>query len=130
MDQAIDIHSRVDQYVRLRDKIKELDEAHKTKMAPYREALDNLNSLLLNHLNQVGGDSVKTGSGTVYRTAKKSASLADKTAFWAFVVATCDWDLIDYKANPTAVAEYAEKNGALPPGVNLNIRQEVGVRRS
>lgn len=130
MDQPIDINKRIDQFVKLRDEIKRLEDEHKTKMSPYREALDGLNSTLLDHLNFVGGDSVKTASGTVYRTTKNTASIADKTAFWAYVVACGDWDLIDYKANAKSAVEHADKNGSLPPGVNLNTRQEVGVRRS
>jgi hypothetical protein len=129
MDHPIDLNKRTADYIRLRDEIKRLDDDHKAKMAPYREALDQLNGLLLNHLNTIAGDSVATASGTVYRTTKKSASIADKAAFWAYVVATGDWDLVDYKANATNVEEHATKNGSLPPGVNLTSRQEVGVRR-
>jgi hypothetical protein len=130
MDQPLDINKRVGQYVALRDKINEIKEKHKAELAPYNEALDQLNSLLLDHLNSVGGDSVKTASGTVYKTGKKSATIADKTAFWAWVVANGDWDLLDYKANANAVAEHVEKNGTLPPGVNLTTNNLVGVRRS
>lgn len=130
MDQPIDINKRVGQYVQLRDTIKKLDEEHKKKMAPYREALDNLNSVMLDHLNQIGGDNVKTEAGTVYRTTKRAASLADKTAFWAYVVATGDFDLIDVKANVTAVTEHVDTKGAPPPGVSLSSTSVVGVRRS
>lgn len=126
----MDINKRVDQYVRLRDKIKELDDAHKEKMAPYRETLEQLNSALLSHLNNIGGDSVRTESGTVYRTEKKSATLADKSAFWAFVTAKQEWELLDWKANASAVARHIEEHNDLPPGVNFNVTHVVGVRRS
>jgi len=125
-----DINRRVNQYVRLRDEIKRLDEEHKLKMAPYRETLEGLNGALLHHLNSIGGDSVRTEAGTVYKTEKKSASCADKSAFWAHVVLTGDWELLDWKANATQVAAYIEKNGALPPGVNFNVSHVVGVRRA
>ena len=127
---SLDIDKRVGQFVQLRDKINEIKEKHKQELAPFNEALEKLNSLLLNHLNQIGGDSVKTAQGTVYKTVKKSASIADKTAFWAYVVANADWDLIDYKANVSAVAEHAEDKGTLPPGVNLTQNSLVGVRRA
>lgn len=120
---------RVAQYVKLRDKIKELDDKHKEQMKPYREALEQLNGALLNHLNNVGADSVASPSGTVYRTEKKSASIADKTAFWTYVVTTANFDLIDYKANVTAVADHIDQNQQPPPGVNFTSRFEVGVRR-
>lgn len=130
MSAPLDLNKRVGQYVQLRDKIKELDDAHKEKMAPYRETLEQLNCALLAHLNNIGGDSVRTESGTVYKTEKKSASLADKSAFWAFVSTGGDWELLDWKANAPAVARYIEEHSALPPGVNYSVTHVVGVRRS
>lgn len=138
----VTVDTRVSQYVRLRDHIKALDDAHKKKMEPLRETLEQLNSDLLARLDQAGAESVKTEHGTVYKTAKKSASIADKSAFWAWVVATGDWDLLDYKANPTAVEDFIAKRAAEyeadptkpkpapPPGVNFSKAFVVGVRRA
>src|SRR5215813_3632134 len=105
MDEKPDFNKRVEQYIKLRDLIKEKDEAHKVEMAPYRETLEKLNSVLLQHLTDVGADRVGSSSGTVYRTEKKTAPVADKSVFWTFVTEHGNWDLIDYKANPTAVAD-------------------------
>jgi hypothetical protein len=120
----------VAQYVQLRDIIKKEDDEHKEKMRPKRELLEKLNSSLLNAVNAAGAESVRTAAGTVYKTEKKSASIADMDAFWTFVVATADWDLIDRKANVTAVVDHLEKNKQLPPGVNLNRTYVVGVMRA
>jgi hypothetical protein len=125
-----DISVRVAQYIKLRDEIKKLDDAHKVKLAPYRDTLEQLNSALLAHLNQVGGESIRTENGTVYKTEKKSATLADKSAFWAYVVTGADWELLDWKANPVAVAKHVEEHNALPPGVNYTVTHVVGVRRT
>jgi hypothetical protein len=126
----LDISKRIDQYVRLRDEIKRLDDEHKDKMKPYRDALEKLNGLLLDHLNIVGGDSVKSEHGTVYRTQRRSASLADPDAFMRFVIENEAWDLLDRKANVTAVVDFIEENEVAPPGVSLNQAYIVGVRRS
>lgn len=126
---TIDISKRVAQYVQMRDKIKSLDDEHKSKMKPFRETLEKLNGLLLEHLNSIGGDSVKTESGTVYRSEKKSASLEDPDAFMTHVVENELWDLMDRKANVTAVVDYIAEHNAPPPGVNFSTRFEVGVRR-
>lgn len=129
MSDEINIEARIGQYVALRDKIKELDDDHKKKMEPYRDCLEQLNGVLLDHLNKVGVDSAKTGSGTVYRTEKKSATLADKTAFFTWVETNQEWDMLDYKANPVVVQAYLDENNALPPGVNFTKTYVVGVRR-
>jgi hypothetical protein len=127
---TVDINKRVSQYVALRDQIKKLDDEHKEKMKPFKETLEKLNSVLLSHLININGDSVRTDAGTVYRTAKKSASLADPDAFMRFVISEEAWDLLDRKANVTAVADFIEETDTTPPGVNFSSTFVVGVRRS
>lgn len=125
----VNIEKRIEQYVKLRDHIKELDDAHKASMAPFREALEKLNGLLLNHLNTVGVDSAKTGAGTVYKTNKESVSLEDPASFMRHVIGTENWDLLERKANLTACKAFAEENVTMPPGVKFSSTQVVGVRR-
>ena len=130
MAKPVDFDTRVAQFVKLRALIKADDDTHKEKMKDKRETLDQLNNLLLSHLDQVKADSVKTKSGTVYRTVKRSASTADFKAFWDYVRKHEMWDLVDRKPNVTAVSDYLDANKALPPGVNLNSTYVVGVRKS
>jgi hypothetical protein len=120
---------RVAQYVKLRDLIKDKEKEFKENLAPYKKALEDLNSVLLNHLNQVGANSVNTDEGTVYRTEKNSASLADPAAFMEYVIANEAYDLMDRKANVTACAEFMKEHNTLPPGVNFSSAYIVGVRR-
>jgi hypothetical protein len=126
---TVDISKRVDQYVRLRDLIKTKEDEHKAVLKPYKEMLEKLNSVLLDHLNTINGESVRTDTGTVYRTEKKAASLADPDAFMRYVIGSEAWDLLDRKANVTAVADFIEENNAPPPGVNFSTTFVVGVRR-
>lgn len=120
----------VHQYVMLRDKIKESDKVHKEKTKPARDHLEVLNNKLLERLIEVGGESVKTTSGTVYKTVKKSASIADGDTFRSFIIDNELYDLVDWKANPTATADYIEEHQVPPPGVNYSTYAEVGVRRA
>lgn len=126
---TVDISKRVEQYIRLRDEIKRREDVHKSEMKPFKDALEKLNGALLDHLNQINGDSVKTQTGTVYRTAKKSASLADPDAFMRYVIGSEAWDLLDRKANVTAVEDFIEEHQSAPPGVNFSTTFIVGVRR-
>lgn len=126
----VNIHKRVEQYVKLRDMIKARDDEHKKEMKPLKDTLEQLNGVLLQHVISVGGNSVATDAGTVYRTEKKSASLADADAFMNFVVANKAFDLLDRKANVTAVESFIEENNAPPPGVNFSSTFIVGVRRA
>jgi hypothetical protein len=128
-DNTFDFNYWADAYVQIRDDIKRRDDAHKEVMKPHRERLEKLNSLLLMKLNELGGDSVRSSAGTVYRTERKNASLADADAFMQFVIANQAFDLLDRKANTTAVAEFIAAHNAPPPGVNFSTTYLVGVRR-
>lgn len=120
----------VKNYVRLRDKIKEVDDAHKAKTAAAREYLEQMNGHMLAQLNTVGGDSVKTPHGTVYRTMRRTASISDGETFRKFIIDNAAFDVVDWKANANAVDDFIKSNGAPPPGVNFTTAFTVGVRRA
>lgn len=130
MTEAPKIDVRVEQYIKLRDKIKEIETRHKEELKPYKETLEKLNAVILGHLNNVGGESIRTAAGTAYVTEKKSASLSDPQAFMRYVIGNEAWDLLDRKANSNAVADFIAENNAPPPGVNFTTTNIVGVRRS
>lgn len=123
------IEARIEQYVKLRDLIKEKDDAHKAAMKPYREALEQLNNIILDLLNKSGGDSIKTKSGTAFKTVKRTASLEDPERFMDFVIAKGAFELLDRKVNITAAEDFAKENGVLPPGVKVTAQAAVNIRR-
>jgi hypothetical protein len=124
------VEKRVKQYIELRDVLKKMDDAHDEAKKPLVELQNLLTGWMQNFLEQAGADSVKTSEGTCYSTTRFTASLADPEAFMAFVKTTDNFDLLDRKANVTAVKDYVSENGTLPPGVNLSSIRTVGVRRA
>lgn len=135
-----DIAKRIRQYVALRDKINEIKERHKKELEPYNETLEQLNAALLALLNSTNGESVRTTEGTAYKKRKTSATIADGDAFRMFVITQGAWDLVDWKANVTAVSDFIEAQAKAaetdptvvpspPPGINWSVRYEAGVRR-
>jgi hypothetical protein len=127
--QPFDVNTRIAQYVALRDLIKEEDDAHKEKMASKRQILEQLGNLIMRHLQDQNVESMRTDAGTAYLTSKKSASLADADAFMKHVLATGDFDLLDRRANVTAVEDYITTHGVAPPGVNWSVANAIGIRR-
>lgn len=126
----MDIDQRVDQFVKLRDIIRKMEAEFEEKIKPYKDTRDQLALALLQMLESTKQESARTVHGTVYKTKKQSVSIADKEAFWDFVVANKDWDLVDKRANVTGCVDFAEKHNAMPPGVNYSSIFTVGVRRS
>ena len=75
-----------------------------------------------------GADSVKTNEARA-STPRYSASLADPKAFMDYIKTHEAWDLLDRKANATAVKEFVAEKGFLPPGANLSAIRTINVRR-
>lgn len=129
-DEPVDIEKRVGQFVKLRDLKTDIEAKHKEELRPINEAMEGLKALIAKGMDALNIDSAKTPCGTASFSTKASASLADKSAFWTYVVTTGQFDLIDYKANVTAVTAHIEaNNGQAPPGVNYSTYRDVGVRR-
>lgn len=121
---------RVKQYIQVRDALKKMDEEHDLRRRPLVELQNVLTGWLQDFMEKAGAESVKTSEGTCYSSTRYTASLADPEAFMHFVLERQDFSLLDRKANVTAVRDYVETNGNLPPGVNLSSIKTVGVRRA
>lgn len=127
-----DLEMRAGQFIKLRDMKNEMTERHKEELKPINEAMEALKEVFAKGMDQLNVDSVKTACGTVSFTSKSSAALADKDAFWTYVVTTGKFELLDYKANVTAVKDHIEdpqNQGNPPPGVNYSVFRDVNIRR-
>jgi hypothetical protein len=120
---------RIEQFVKLRDMKKIIQDRHKEELAPINDAMEGLQQVLAQVMNTQNVDSVATSAGTAYLSTKDSASAADMDAFWAYCTTQGAFDMLDRKPNVTAVREYVEANGVPPPGVNYTKIVTVGVRR-
>lgn len=129
-DAVAQFEKRTGQYVQVRDKIREITERHKEELAPLVDLQNKLTAWLTASLDKVGAQSVKTTQGTVYQSSRYSAALTDPKAFMDYVIANNKFDLLDRKANSTAVRDFIEQNKSEPPGCRLSALRTVGVRRA
>lgn len=120
---------RIKQYIECREAIKAANEEHEKSIKPLVELQNMLTGWLQKFMGDHGADSVKSEFGTCYTSTKYTASLADPKAFMDYVISTKNFDLLDRKANVTAVKDHVSEKGALPPGVNLSAIETIGVRR-
>lgn len=126
--------SRVDDivaaYVRLRDQKSELKAQQAEAMKPYDEALAKLEAEALQILSDTGVESMKTSAGTVYKSVATSATVQDKSAFMDYIREHLAFDLLDVRANKTAVQDFVTENQDTPPGVVIRREMKVGFRRA
>jgi len=124
------VDKRVSQYIQVRDAIAKAKEKHEAELKPLVDLQNLLTGWLQEFMDTAGAENVKTSHGTCYQSTRYTASLADPEAFMAFVKSTSQYDLLDRKANVTAVKDYVAEHNTLPPGVNLSAIKTVGVRRA
>lgn len=125
----INVELRVEQFIKLRDMKAELKEKHAGEMAPIDQTMDMIKAELKQAMLQQNAAGMQTKAGTISLTSKASASAADLSAFWTWVVTQGAFDMLDKKPNVTAITEYVKQHGVPPPGVNYSVFQDVGVRR-
>jgi hypothetical protein len=118
------------EYLMLRDKKKDYEVQFKEKMAARFSRLDVIEAILLDSLNNLGADSLKTEVGTCFKRVETSVTVASPSDFQRHVIGSQEWELIDFRANKTAVKAFVEQHeGALPPGVNMTQTTVLSVRR-
>jgi len=123
------VSKRIAQYRLIDAKLAELNEEHEKSLKP----LANIKALLQGYFEQfltnTGQQTAVTPGGTIHWNHRTTSSLEDPQAFMDWVIANERFDMLDRRANATAVKDYAEREHMLPPGAKLNTIRTVGVRK-
>lgn len=118
------------EYIGLRDAKKHADEQYAAFVKQhFTSRMDEIELLLLDFLNTSGADSIASPDGTAYKKLDTSVTVSDAASFRRHVIGTESWELIDWRANKTAVKDLVEGGQGLPPGVNYSSAYSVGIRR-
>lgn len=120
----------VQKYIEIRDAREERKRAYNEADASDKAKQEKIEAKLLEVFQQSGIESLRTDAGTAYTTSRTTASVADKEAFMAFVTEKQEWPLLEVRAAKTAVEQYKDANGDLPPGINWRSEVVVNIRRS
>lgn len=124
-----DMEKRVGQYVAIRDLIRKLELKHEEELKELRVKLEQLGGIIHKFMDANNLENLKTAAGSCYISTRWTASVQDPDAFINFVIDNKEFDLLERRANATAVKEYVKDHNTLPTGVSLNALASVGVRR-
>ena len=119
----------VGRYVALRDKKEEIAKRQKAELKPYNDALDKIEAAMLEYFNRSGSESCKTAAGTAFTSTRTSATVADREAFFGWVLEHDALDMLESRCAKLAVEQYLESTGELPPGINRRVEKIVCVHR-
>jgi hypothetical protein len=117
-------------YVRIRDKRKELADQYEKEDNNLKEALELIESELLEMCKETGADSLRTEFGTVTRRVAKRYWTNDWHSFHEFLKKHSALELLEKRIAQTNMSTFLEENpDLLPPGLNVDSRYTVTVRR-
>jgi hypothetical protein len=117
-------------YVKIRDKKNELAATFAEQEKELDGKLDKIKQALLEHCKATGTESVKTASGTFWRTQKKRFWTSDWDAMNRFIVENEAVDLLEKRIHQGNMKQFLEENPeVLPPGLNADSEYSITVRR-
>jgi hypothetical protein len=117
-------------YVKIRDKRKELVDQYEKEDNNLKEALELIESELLEMCKETGADSLRTEFGTVTRRVAKRYWTNDWHSFHEFLKEHGTLELLEKRIAQTNMSTFLEENpDLLPPGLNVDSRYTVTVRR-
>jgi len=126
----LDYNRLVRVYIKMREARSALKREFEQRDADLKEKMSRIEAALIAGLSETGADSVRTNSGTVFTTEVSRASVADWSALADWIVQNNAVEFLEQRVKSTAVSEYMEQTGELPPGVNLHRERVVRIRKS
>jgi hypothetical protein len=120
----------VAKYIELRDRKAALKKAYEDKARLIDEKLKKIEAYFLKKFAESGGESAKFPAGTVFKKTRTSDKVFDREAFIAFVRDNEAFDFVENRVNKSALDQFVEETGDLPPGVTRTSEIIVNIRRS
>lgn len=120
----------VEKYVALRDKKAEIKKRQTEELSRYDLAMSQLEAMMLDILNATGAESMRTNSGTMFKTMRTSTKVMDWSATLEFIKTNNAWDLLEARVSKVAVEAIMAETQQPIPGVATNREIVLNVRRS
>jgi hypothetical protein len=118
-------------YIKMRDKRSELLRAYEEEDEAIKVQMDMVESKLLDLCKTIGADSLKTQHGTIIRSVKTRYWTSDWEAMHKFILEHKMPDLLEKRISQSTMRQLLDENpDMMPPGVNVDSKYSVTIRRS
>ena len=124
------IDSAVEAYVKLRDEKDAIKKRHSAELKPLNDKMFKLENWLLTQLQAQNANSMNTPHGTCYQSKRTSSKVQDWDEILTFIRENDLWHVLERRVSKSAIEEYVEAHGELPPGVSLTTEIVCNIRRS
>lgn len=117
-------------YIKLRDKKAEIRKEMIAKTEKIDANLKKIEASVLKAFHASGQTKAGTSAGTVFIKDRISDKVIDREAFLKFVRDNDQFDFVESRVSKSALDEFIEETGDLPPGITRSIEQTINVRRT
>jgi hypothetical protein len=127
----IDVNKLVRVYLKMKDAHTQMLHDFQEKETHIKSQMDQVKQALLEHCKQNNIESVKTESGTFYRTVSKKYWTNDWESFYEFVNEHKVPELLEKRIAQGNMKQFLEENpDLLPKGMNVDAAYTLYVRRA
>lgn len=131
MTEEISADKLVAVYVKMRDKRAALLREYEEQDEAIKSQMEIVEGKLLDLCKTVGADSLKTQHGTVIRSVKTRYWTSDWNSMHKFIMENNMPELLEKRISQSTLKQLLDENpDMMPPGVNVDSRYAVTIRRS
>ncbi|CAB4190232.1 hypothetical protein UFOVP1193_45 [uncultured Caudovirales phage] len=124
------IEEMVGIYIKIRNRIEETEERHKSELEKIKEEYDIVSQHLLGICNEQNLDSIKTPAGTVSRTITSRYWASDWEQMYSFIKEHDAPQLLERRIHNGNMKQFLEENpDTLPIGLQAESRYTIRVRK-
>ena len=118
-------------YIKMREKKAEVTHEMEDKIGKIDSDMKAVKSAILQHMKDIGAESLKTSAGVVYRTVRTTYATSDWESMNKFILEHSVPELLEKRIHQTNMKAFLEENPELiPAGLNANSEYSVTVRRN
>ena len=118
-------------YIKMREKKAELSHELEEKIAKVDRDMQTIKTAILDHMKEIGAESLRTEAGLVYRTVKTKYATSDWESMNKFILEHGVPELLVKSINQANMKAFLEEHpDLLPPGLNANAEYSVTIKRS
>jgi hypothetical protein len=131
MTEEISADKLVAVYIKMRDKRAALLREYEEQDEAVKSQMEMVEGKLLDLCKTVGADSLKTQHGTVIRSVKTRYWTSDWNSMHKFIMENNMPELLEKRISQSTLKQLLDENpDMMPPGVNIDSRYAVTIRRS
>ena len=131
MTETISVDRLVAAYIKMRDKRAELLREYEEADGDIKAQMEAVEGKLLDLCKDIGADTLGSKHGKVMRTVKTRYWTSDWDSLHKFVLAHKMPELLERRISQSTMKQLLEENpDVMPPGLNIDSRYTVTIRRS